>query len=178
MVVPPDVVARIRGGDHDAFTVAFRALYRPLCLYVLQAYAGDLADAEDIVQRVFIELWQGRARLGDIVSLRAYLYEATRSRALTTVTRERRRAQLLTEHARDGGDRVVAGPDSRLERAEAFAEVSRAIAELPARCRAAFVLRRYDGLSYAEIAQRLGMAVRTVEAHIARGHRILQAKLR
>jgi len=133
-------------------------------------------EGQDVVQDVFTRLWRGRASLLVTDSIGAYLRAATRNLALNRL-----------RHARvegiDGDDplRVVhddlPAADETLERAERHAAIARAIGDLPVRRRAICVLRWGQGLSYAEIAQRLGIGERTVETQLRRAILAIRAGL-
>lgn len=170
---------RIRGGDEAAYEALFRAHYAPLC-----AFANGLLEApdvaEEVVQDVFVKLWRDRATLAIHTSLRAYLYAAVRNGALNQVARRRTERRAYAESVREAEARQArfAPPAVELlERAEAADAVSRAVERLPARCRQVVVLRWRHGLRHAEIAETLGISVKGVENHLARGLQALRRDL-
>jgi len=177
--VPDDVVARVRAGDARALESLFRAFYAPLCEFAV-AYVHSPALAEELVQDIFAEVWARRAAWTVHTSVRSYLFGATRNRALNARKRER--------VERDWQDAVASGepvaihaypprPDEVLELAEAAGRVRAAVARLPERCRLVMELRWQQGLSYAEIAEVMGISLKGVENQLARGLKALRGML-
>ena len=169
-----ELLARLRGGDESAFDAIFRAWYAPL-VRMAEGMLRDRAVAEEVVQDVMLELWRRRESLAPDGSPQAYLFQATRNRALNHLRHlrvvergETNAAAELTMPA--SADRAVA--EGEIERA-----VREAIATLPPRCREVFELSRLHGLKYAEIAQTLGVSVKAVEAQMGKALRTLRERL-
>jgi RNA polymerase sigma-70 factor, ECF subfamily len=169
-----ELLAGIRQGDEDAFDAIFRAHYAPL-VGVAERMLRSRAVAEEIVQDVMLELWRRRESLPIEDSLRAYLFRATRNRALNHVRHGR--------VEREGQPHVVgatADPPtapSTLVEEEIDTALRAALGDLPDRCREVFELSRVHGLRYAEIAATLGISVKTVEAQMGKALRILRERL-
>jgi RNA polymerase sigma-70 factor (ECF subfamily) len=165
---------RIRQGDHGAFDALFRAAYAQL-VGVTRSIVRDADVAEEIVQEVLLELWRRRESLVVEDSLRAYLFRSTRNRALNHLRHlavERRGEPYARSEAA-----VSPRADARLSAAEIEAAVRQAIANLPDRCREVFELSRLHGLKYSEIAQTLGISIKTVEAQMGKALRVLREEL-
>ena len=160
-----ELLQRIRLGDEEAFASLFRAHYAAL-VGAAESLLRERSQAEDIVQDVMLELWRRRDALAIDDSFRAYLYRATRNRALNMLRHDRveRRSEPLL-----GGDRTApATAHAHLVEEEIDAAVRRTIAALPAPQREVFELSRVHGLKYAEIAGVLGISVKTVEARMGK----------
>ncbi|HWC75412.1 MAG TPA: RNA polymerase sigma-70 factor [Gemmatimonadales bacterium] len=171
---------RLRAGDAQAFEALFRAYVEPLCAFA-DSYVDAPATAEEIVQDLFAKLWEQRERVARPQSVRAYLYAATRNRALNEMRRRRNtlafvRRALRLDAARDDLPRPVT-PEADLHAGEFAQAVARAVAELPRRCRETFTLTRDQGLSYAEAAAVLRISPKTVEIHVGRALALLREKL-
>lgn len=165
------IIARFRAGDPDAFDVVFAHYHPLLCAFVDHLFLGNADDAKDVVQTVFIRVWRAPERLPAHVPLGACLYEIARGEALNALRRTRRRAASLARTSADPAPVAEPAAHARLR----LVDVAHAVAQLPRRCREAFVLRRIQGMSYAEIARRLGLSPRTVEHYVESGHdRILR----
>lgn len=173
-VSEPDLLARLRQGDSGAFDQLFREHYAALVAHAARLL-HERATAEDLVQEVMLELWRRRAALTRDESLRAYLYRATRNRALNHL-RHQRVERRLAPYAAAPAAQEPAAP-AQLAEAEIDAAVRAAVASLPARCREVFELSRGEGLRYAEIAQVLGISVKTVEAQMGKALRVLRDRL-
>jgi RNA polymerase sigma-70 factor, ECF subfamily len=172
------LVDRIRGGDRQAFEVLFREMYQSLVAFAAR-YVGD-DRAEELVQELFLDLWAARDRWDVHGSVRSYLFTAARHRALNVRRRDAVERDWATEESHDDVRALHPHPvipDAALEREEEQQAVAAAFALLPERCRLAMQLRWRDGLSYAEIAEVLGISVKGVENQLGRGLRALRQRL-
>jgi RNA polymerase sigma-70 factor (ECF subfamily) len=169
-----DLLDRIRHGDEGAFDAVFREHYASLVRSAeAMLHRRDLA--EEIVQDVLLALWQRRDTLVVEDSLRAYLFRATRNRALNHlrhVAIERKAEPELSSVEPSAGD-----AQATLVHEEIDIALRRAIGVLPPRCREVFELSRVHGLRYAEIASTLGISVKTVEAQMGKALRVLRDEL-
>jgi RNA polymerase sigma-70 factor (ECF subfamily) len=154
---------------------AFRAYYVELCEYVLR-FVGSAEAAQDLVQDLFLRLWDSRGPRDATRLTRPYLYVAARNRALKYL-RHRRVVTAWIARAACEETPLSDTPEDLCLRGELDDAVQQAIAALPARCRAIFVLRRREQLSYREIATRLGVSLGTVKSQMWRATLRLRAKL-
>ena len=172
------LVARARAGDQDAFAQIF-AEYYPRLVAFARAGLEDarLEVAEETVQDVFLEIWARRQSWTIERSLAAYLFRAVRNR----ISSQRRTLRLEQGYAAtvlQAPDEATAEKaDDHLDEAELEAALAAALAVLPERARQVFLLNRREHLSYTEIAAVLGIAVKTVEMHMARALKALRASL-
>jgi len=164
--------APIASGDRTAFEQLFRTHYGPLCAFAVQ-YVKDGDQAEDLVQDLFFRLWQDRERTSVTTSLKAYLFTAVRNRCLNAV-KSQGRVRSLNEEVDDRMEDDERGEDEHTAR---IARVQAAIAALPAERRKVFRLSRYEGLKYLEIAERLGISVKTVENQMGKALKTLREEL-
>jgi RNA polymerase sigma-70 factor (ECF subfamily) len=138
--------------------------------------------AEDLVQDVFLRLWHARENVEMGPGIRAYLYVATRSRALNYLRHEKTeaRARTLGSPSTLTADEPALPPDGdkRLETEEISRAIEQVLATMPPRQREVAALRLRHQLPTAVIAQRLGISPRTVEVHIARATKALREQLR
>src|SRR5882762_2110693 len=168
---------RIRGGDMDAFEALYRAYWQRLYAFAFR-YGHVKEDAEEVVQDVFFRTWRGREDWVPAGAVRNYLYLAVRNAARDRLERA---AVARRWGGREGRVGEVATPseiETELEAAELVAVVERALAELPPKRSAVCRLRLIDGLSYAQIADRLGICEKTVETQLARGLKFLRDRIR
>lgn len=169
---------RIRKGNRQAFERLFRAHYEALYRFAL-GYVEHPRVAEDLVQDVFFDLWQGRRSLDVKRSLKAYLYGMTRNRALKHLRRQRVRARWTAPGAfrETVAAAVTEQADQVLRRKELEREAEQAIATLPERRRQIFLLSRHHDLTYAEIAEALDISIKTVETQMSRALKFLRERL-
>jgi len=169
-----ELLDRLRRGDDAAYEAIFRQWYAPL-VATTAALLREREPAEEVVQDVMLELWRRRESLTLEQSLRAYLFQASRNRALNYLRR-------LRVETRGEGTIAAAMPtpdqaDSEVREEELRIAIQSAIAGLPDRCREVFELSRIHGLKYAEIATSLGISVKTVEAQMGKALRVMREKL-
>jgi RNA polymerase sigma-70 factor (ECF subfamily) len=147
-------------GQREAFDALFRRYYQPLCRFA-NFFIDDADDAEEAVQMAFITLWENREEITISRSLKAYLYQMVRNNALMllrkTTTRKHYEQQYLEIQEADLPNEKTLTDD------EINNLVLKALSVLPEKCRMVFTLSRYDGLTYDEIAEYLGVAPKTVE---------------
>lgn len=172
------LLRRLRDGDDAAFDTVFRTWYAPLVRYATRI-VGDGARAEEVVQDVMLALWERRASLSAQAVLQHWLFAATRNRALNLVRHDgivARRAPSVHSTLRGAEDDMPLA-ERAVREAEVWDAVDAAVSALPPRCREVFLLSRRQGLPQAEIALRLGISVKAVEAHIRRALRELRVAL-
>jgi len=165
--------APIAAGDRSAFEALFRLHYRPLCTFAM-GYVKDADQAEDLVQDLFFRLWLDRGKVSITTSVKAYLYAAVRNRSLNAV-KAGSRMRVFSEQA---DDRPTEEARTEDEHSERIARVQAAIEALPEERRRVFKLSRYEGLKYHEIAERLGISVKTVENQMGSALKTLRTELK
>ena len=169
-----DLLDRIRQGDQGAFDSVFLEHYASL-VRCADSMLRRRDVAEEIVQDVMLALWQRRDTLVVDDSLRAYLFRATRNRALNHLRHaatERRAEPELMSAEPPSAPAPATLVDEEIEVALRFA-----IRALPPRCREVFELSRVHELRYTEIAATLGISVKTVEAQMGKALRVLRERL-
>src|SRR5207248_1403968 len=165
---------RIRAGDIDAFEALYRTYWQRLYAFAYR-YVQTKEDAEEVTQEVFFRIWRGRAQWMPAGAVRNYLYLAVRNAARDRLER----AAVARRWGGRVGQLVTATEiQSDLEAADLVAAVQRALDELPPRRSAVCRLRLIDELSYAQIADRLGIREKTVETQLARGLKFLRDRIR
>lgn len=160
--------------DRERFNALVREHYARLC-YFVRRYIDAPDDAEDIVQDVFVRVWE-RVHDLDFDDPLPYLYQATRNAATSALRKHAVRMRWRDAELREGAG-VLPRADTRVEDEEFRAAVAMAVAELPDRCREIFTMHREQQLSYQEIAHILGLSPKTVENQIGRALRMLRGRL-
>jgi RNA polymerase sigma-70 factor (family 1) len=156
---------KLNTGDVSALEWLFHRYYNDLCRYVLITLR-DENISKNIVQDLFIYLWENRETIRFIKSIEAYLYQACRFNTLIYLRNQNRREKSNQEI----GTRTSfedKGPDTDFELKELEHILDEAIDLLPGRCREIFILSRKRELSYAEIASQLNLSTSTVENQIS-----------
>lgn len=169
-----DLLARIARGDRGAFELLFREHYAALVRFG-EGLLRSRELAEDTVQEVLLNLWRQRETVRVDDSVRAYLYRAVRNRALNHIRNERVRREAVPQLVLES--REAEAGDAGLLETELETAVRAAVAELPPRCREVFELSRVRGLRYSEIAETLGISIKTVETQMGRALKSLRERL-
>ncbi|MDO7854059.1 RNA polymerase sigma-70 factor [Hymenobacter convexus] len=180
MAAPDDAalnarLTQLRQTDPAAFIEQlFKTFYAPLGAVVYRV-VPDRDVVEDILQDVFLRLWQGIEALPAIDSYRAYLNRM----ALNAALRHQQRAQRQVAWDDAPPDTAPVAPDALagLHAAEAADAVAAALAQLPPQCRIVFELSRYEEMSYQQIAEALEISPKTVENQMGKALRILRREL-
>ncbi len=165
--------APIAAGDRTAFEALFRLHYRALCAFAM-GYLKDGDQAEDLVQDLFFRLWLDREKVTITTSTKAYLYASVRNRCLNAV-KAGSRIRVLNEEV---DDQPLDDDRTEDEHTERIARVQAAIEALPEERRKVFKLSRYEGLKYHEIAERLGISIKTVENQMGSALKTLRTELK
>jgi len=173
------LLGRTARGDRDAFADLFDR-HSPQVLGLLVRMLGRRAEAEELLQEVFLQAWRDAERYRpEAASPRGWLLMIARSRAIdrlrSQLARERREASAVREEPAEAAV-APAGPE-RLERRERRSRVLAALGALPAEQRAAIEHAFFQGLTHREIAERLGQPLGTVKSRILLGMRKLRESL-
>lgn len=162
--------------DQLAFTEIFE---RYSTLLVNHAYKilGDQDEANDIVQDVFLTIWNRRNELIIMGSLSSYLYKATKNKVLNYIAHEKVVARYSNSIS-DFIENVYVLADSNLREKELEAVIAKEIALLPEKMREVFLLRKVEELSYDEIAAKLNITDKTAKQQVYNSVKILRQKLK
>jgi RNA polymerase sigma-70 factor (ECF subfamily) len=158
-----------------AFEAAFRMYFKPLSFYAVRM-VRDMDTSKEIVHEVFIKLWENRFSVDMEASLRPYLFTAVHNRCLNYL---RNRSKFHKDNAPDirGIKEMTEADYPSLEKDELEIQVNVAVSELPERCSEVFLMSRMEGMKYREIADKLGISVKAVEAQMTKALRILRERL-
>ncbi len=160
--------------DHEAFKEIFHMYYPQLCIFA-QRYVKSRDIAKELVQNIFEKLWRKRQEFKIHTSLKAYLYRGVRNQALDFLKHQQvvRRWEEESQSVEYTQNRV----DDEFSQKELLNMVERAIASLPDRCRLIFNLHWNEELTYREIADVLGLSIKTVEAQMGRALKKIRSML-
>jgi len=159
-------------GDLDAFNELILR-YQDLAWKMAYRFIGDAMEAEDVAQESFLKTLEAARRYRPTATFRTYFY-----RILTHLCIDRTRKKQLTsiDDVPEAADPSLSPAESLIDK-ELRTQVRTALDTLPPNQKAAMILRHYEGLSYVEIAQVLGVTPRAVEGLISRAGASLQTRL-
>ena len=180
-----DLMARIAKGDDDAFEILVNR-HQTSVLNLIYRFIGDRTQAKDLAQEVFLRVWQAARGYEPKAKFTTWLYRITANLCFNELKSSRRKKWF--QFLRSDSDREIHGeedfsdgspsPEDVLLAKEQSHQITKALQSLPDNQRMALVLKRYDDLSYAEIAQIIGCSVSAVESLLVRAKRTLQEKLK
>ncbi|MGB3464709.1 MAG: RNA polymerase sigma-70 factor [Cyclobacteriaceae bacterium] len=171
-----EIVRKIIEGEEKAFEIVFNKYYKRLCAYAARfVYTDD--TAEEVVQEVFVRFWEKSETLKPDSSLAAYLYRSVYNTCLNLIKHEKVK-DSYRDYVRNFMDDQSDELKNAEEQEELFKQVVGAIDELPPRCSEIFKLSRFEGLKYQEIAEHLGISLKTVEVQMGKALRVLREKFK
>ena len=166
---------RIQKGDEKAFTIAYE-LYNKLIYVLSYRYLMDEERAKDVVQYVFVKLWEYRAELNIGISLKNFLFTMAKNYILNLIRNENTALEKQYEIAQQ----VLGYEDDlveKLERREQMSLFYQALAKLPEQKKRICVMKIREEMSNKEIAERLNVSINTVKTHYAEALKLLRREL-
>jgi len=169
-----DTILAIRDGDSVAFRQLFNAYYDGLCHYAF-TILREADEAEDVVQAMFMKLWERRKDLEIKGALKSYLFRAVYNQCLNHIEHK---AVKKRYH-----DYNLANISGNVQHPDIFPNelddnIKKVVNSLPQQCRTIFIMSRYEELQYAEIADKLNISVNTIQNQICKALKILREELK
>ena len=152
------------------FKEIFIAYYKPLRYYAYTIVKDEMA-AEEIVQEVFCRLWERNGKIQLQKATQAYLYRAVYNESINALNK----IKIRTRHANHLAQPTITETPTEFRSLNEMA--TKVMNELPEQCRTIFQMSRFEDLKYREIAERLGISVKTVETQMSKALRILRTRL-
>jgi RNA polymerase sigma-70 factor (ECF subfamily) len=180
-----ELMARIAKGDNDAFEILVNR-HQTSILNLIYRFIGDRTQAKDLAQEVFIRVWQAARSYKPEAKFTTWIYRIATNVCFNELKSARRRRWFQFHRSNEDNEGSIeetfpdgspTAEDLLLEK-ERSRQISDALQSLPDNQRMALVLRRYDDLSYEEIAGILNCSVSAVESLLVRAKRTLQEKLK
>jgi RNA polymerase sigma-70 factor (ECF subfamily) len=180
-----ELMARIAEGDDSAFENLVHR-HQTSILNLIYRFIGDRTQAKDLAQEVFIRVWQAAKTYKPEAKFTTWLYRITANLCLNELRSSRRKKWFSFNWSDEDGEHTIektlsdgapSAEDILLEK-ERSRQISDALQSLPDNQRMALILKRYDDLSYQEIAKVIGCSVSAIESLLVRAKRSLQEKLK
>ncbi|MDA3817830.1 MAG: RNA polymerase sigma-70 factor [Prolixibacteraceae bacterium] len=170
------LVKELKKGSHLAFDTLFEKYLDRLFRFTLSIVKNS-SDAEELVQDVFVKVWQKRALINSHYSFKSFLFSVSYNTIITFLRKKKK------DHLLDFNEAYVEMPDHEnnvadysLVYQEQLKIIEDIISSMPFMRQKIFRLSRYEGLSYAEIASKLGISRNTVENHISSALKYIRSK--
>jgi RNA polymerase sigma-70 factor (family 1) len=152
---------------YPLFERLFREHYNTLANYAL-SIVKNKQDAEDVVQDVFVKLWQNSPQVVSTDQVKFYLYTATKNTCISLLRKQAWKTYIQPD------DLPLPDNDTKPTGADPVAAIEQALALLPPQCLVVFKLSRFGKLTYQQIADELGISVKTVENQMGKALRIMR----
>lgn len=169
------LIRHLKEGSETAYEILFKDYYLRLVMYAYR-FVGDVELSKELVQDLFVTLFEKRESLHIQSSLASYLYKAVHNRSLNYLQAQKSKMNY-TKHILSNAETLDISIEQEMGRTELESALLEAIGALPERCRLIFKLNRFDGLSNSEIAQKLALSKRTVETQISKAIKLLRVRL-
>lgn len=167
------LIQAIAAGDEAAFNELYGRYHRKLYAY-LSLFLGDQQGAEDVLQDVFVAVWQGAKRFRGHSQVKTWLYRIAYRRAVSWI---RKRSHSFADQG-FMQDHQAINPEEALERLLEHERLRKALAELPIKQRSVVELAFGQGMSYLEIAEVMTVPVGTVKSRMSQALRSLSALIK
>ena len=168
--------SQVAVGDTRAFRQIFDALFSNLTKFSF-SFVHSKEAATEIVDELFVQLWVKRADIMKINDLRVYLYTATKNASLNYISKKAKQIELEPYENLQVQMTDVVSPEQIMITKEMLQKIKEAIDSLPPRCKLIFKFVREDGLSYSEVAEILGLSIKTIDSQMVIAVARIRAKL-
>ena len=152
-------------GDTRAFRQIFDALFSNLTKFSF-SFVHSKEAATEIVDELFVQLWIKRADIMKINDLRVYLYTATKNASLNYISKKAKQIEVEPYENLIVQMTDLVSPEQIMITKEMLQKIKEAVDSLPPRCKLIFKFVREDGLSYSEVAEILGLSIKTIDAQM------------
>lgn len=169
------LIKRLNEEDELALTTIYNRYWKLLFVYAINVLKNKELS-KDVVQDVFISLWDNRKQLKIKVSLKSYLYASTRYQVFAKIRKKEHKLHVALFDDIDNRLKKTS-PETKLIYKELVEQINHVVALLPEKCRIVYKLSREEHLSHKEISQRLNISTKTVENHITKALRALRNAL-
>ena len=170
------LVKALKEGDHLAFDSLFNLYFDRLFRFAV-SILKDRNDAEEIVQDVFVKVWQKRNEIKLHYSFKSFLFSVSYNMIISALRKKRRDRESFSSLLDEMTVATQESADSNLIYLEQLEQIEATIDRIPSMRKKIFCMSRYEGLSYAEIASTLGIAKNTVENQISAALKFLREEL-
>jgi RNA polymerase sigma-70 factor (ECF subfamily) len=167
---------RIKLGDEQAFELLFRKFNVRLCAFA-NKFLNDPEEAQEIVQNMFVKIWEGRDEIDPENSLKSYVFKIVQNLSLNKLRRKKIESRYTEIYKLVYIEQQEISAHESLLARELEEHITHSIGKLPSECRKVFELSRVEGLKYREIADTLNISVKTVEAQMSKALRSLRIEL-
>lgn len=157
------------------FEELFREHFTGL-VYFAQKYLGDQDTSKEVVHSVFLKIWENRQDFNWEKPAKSYLFTSVYNRSMNKIRDNKKFVESID--TAESPEIETGEFHDTMELSELESKINRVIESLPEKCREVFKLNRFEGKKYAEIADKLGISVKTVETQMSKALKILKTELK
>lgn len=168
------LMASIKDGNYKAFEQVFKKYYPMLCVYAHRFV--EMEDVEDVVEECMVWLWEKREYININTTLSQYLFSMVRNKSLNVLTRKGIAEKAATWYFSSLMEKSMSDPD-QYQVTELKKKIQESVQALPESYREAFVMHRFQGMSYKEIADLKNVSVKTIDYRIQQALKLLRKHL-
>jgi RNA polymerase sigma-70 factor (ECF subfamily) len=171
------LATRIKLGDEQAFELLFRKYFVSLCGFT-NKFLNDPEQSKEIVQELFMKIWEGRKDIDPEDSLKSYLFKIAQNLSINKLRRQKVESRYIEIYKLVYIEHDEFSVHESLLARELEENIANSIGKLPPECRKIFELSRVEGLKYREIADNLHISIKTVEAQMSKALKLLRLELK
>lgn len=168
------LIESLINGDETAYIYMIDSYHHKLCVYA-NSLVKNTYSAEDIVQNVFLKIWEQRTRLKSNHSIKSFLYKLVYNEFIDLYRKNQSLFSLEKKYYEALNSVVLEDDPDSFQRI--LNAVNKQIESLPPKCKEVFILSKKEGLTNIEIAEHLDVSIKTVEAQITKAFSILRSSL-
>lgn len=169
------VISAFKKGDENAFKTIYNDYKKPLSAFI-NSYTKNQAQTDDIIQETFIKLWRVRNSLNENKSIVSFLYKIAYNEFIDNYRKVKREESKLDGWKYKQLMEIVDVDDD--VRKQKITLLLKAIDKLPPRCKAIFMMSKFEQLKYVEIAENLDISVKTVESQMGKAFAIIREEFK
>ncbi|WP_255412240.1 RNA polymerase sigma factor [Aquimarina algiphila] len=155
----------LRKGNEFVYRRLYEMYYNELCAYVF-SLSRDKQQAEDIVQNVMLKIWKNKEKLNINTSIKSYLYKSCYYELIDSYKKNKKELNYIERVQKEALDFFIEEDNDFINNRIRCVNIE--IEKLPPKCKEIFVLNKVQGFKYKEVAEQLGISVKTVEAQMSK----------
>ena len=171
--ITQELLTRLKNGDILAFDQIYEMYSHKLFSFVFKILKNE-AEVDDIVQEVFVKIWESRDKLKDYKLLNAYIFTIAYNNSIDLIRKRISNNKYLELLKYSASINFTPTIISQIEFNELSSKVEKLIAQIPDRQKQVYLLHREEGMTYPQIAEQMGISQNTVENHMAKALKYLR----
>jgi RNA polymerase sigma-70 factor (ECF subfamily) len=174
--ITQELLNRLKNGDMLAFDQVYELYSHKLFSFVFKILKNEV-EVDDIVQEVFVKIWESRHKLEDYKLLNSYIFTIAYNNSIDLIRKRINNNKYLEYLKNSASINLTPSVITQIEFNELSSQVEKLIANLPDRQKQVYLLHREEGLTYPEIAEQLGISKNTVEIHMVKALKYLRQNM-